>query len=156
MNDRLFPLPYGLLAGLSQTGSATSLPWAAMMNASRALLGGMCPMVAQNYAATRSALAKSIGLGRKAAAPTPAAAKNQNGLLVRWPRRRLRCQSSHPRRKSARHPPKPDGLHLVEVSAYRGSERGESLPFGKSCRSAPLSFRTWAALNVQAVMSPSA
>ncbi|AZO68032.1 MucR family transcriptional regulator [Mesorhizobium sp. M6A.T.Cr.TU.016.01.1.1] len=33
------------------------------------------PMVAPNYAATRSALAKSIGLGRKAAAPTPAAAE---------------------------------------------------------------------------------
>lgn len=31
------------------------------------------PMVAPNYAATRSALAKSIGLGRKAATPTPAA-----------------------------------------------------------------------------------
>lgn len=31
------------------------------------------PMVAPNYAATRSALAKSIGLGRKAAVPTPAA-----------------------------------------------------------------------------------
>ncbi|WP_419695619.1 MucR family transcriptional regulator [Mesorhizobium muleiense] len=31
------------------------------------------PMVAPNYAATRSALAKSIGLGRKSAAPTPAA-----------------------------------------------------------------------------------
>jgi len=40
-----------------------------MMNASHALLGGMCPMVAPNYAATRSALAKSTGLGRKAAAP---------------------------------------------------------------------------------------
>ncbi|MER9593986.1 MucR family transcriptional regulator [Mesorhizobium sp. M0244] len=33
------------------------------------------PMVAPNYAATRSALAKSIGLGRKPAAPTPAAAE---------------------------------------------------------------------------------
>ncbi|AMX97860.1 MULTISPECIES: MucR family transcriptional regulator [Mesorhizobium] len=33
------------------------------------------PMVAPNYAATRSALAKSIGLGRKAAAPTPAASE---------------------------------------------------------------------------------
>ncbi|MER9184401.1 MucR family transcriptional regulator [Mesorhizobium sp. M0767] len=33
------------------------------------------PMVAPNYAATRSALAKSIGLGRKASAPTPAAAE---------------------------------------------------------------------------------
>ncbi|MER8866431.1 MucR family transcriptional regulator [Mesorhizobium sp. M0751] len=33
------------------------------------------PMVAPNYAATRSALAKSIGLGRKAVAPTPAAAE---------------------------------------------------------------------------------
>ena len=66
MNDRLFPVPYGLLAGLSP---ATSLHWAAMMNASHALLGGMCPMVAPNYAATRSALAKSTGLGRKAAAP---------------------------------------------------------------------------------------
>lgn len=32
------------------------------------------PMVAPSYAAARSALAKSIGLGRKAAAPTPAAA----------------------------------------------------------------------------------
>jgi hypothetical protein len=135
MNDRRFPVPYGLLAGLSP---ATSLHWAAMMNASHALLGGMCPMVAPNYAATRSALAKSIGLGRKAAAPPPAAAV-QNGLLVRWPRRRLRCQSSHPRRKSARHLPKPDGLHLVEVPAYRGSERGEFSPFGKVCRSAPLS-----------------
>lgn len=31
------------------------------------------PMVAPNYAATRSALAKSSGLGRKAAAPIPAA-----------------------------------------------------------------------------------
>ncbi|MES0178996.1 MucR family transcriptional regulator [Mesorhizobium sp. M0025] len=33
------------------------------------------PMVAPNYAATRSALAKSIGLGRKAATPPPAAAE---------------------------------------------------------------------------------
>jgi predicted transcriptional regulator len=33
------------------------------------------PMVAPNYAATRSAMAKSIGLGRKAAVPTPAAAE---------------------------------------------------------------------------------
>ncbi|MER9299242.1 MucR family transcriptional regulator [Mesorhizobium sp. M0621] len=33
------------------------------------------PMVAPNYAATRSALAKSIGLGRKAAPPIPAAAE---------------------------------------------------------------------------------
>ncbi|MER8643194.1 MucR family transcriptional regulator [Mesorhizobium sp. M1252] len=33
------------------------------------------PMVAPNYAATRSALAKSIGLGRKAATPTSAAAE---------------------------------------------------------------------------------
>lgn len=33
------------------------------------------PMVAPNYAATRSALAKSIGLGRKAAVPTPVAAE---------------------------------------------------------------------------------
>ncbi|MER8761489.1 MULTISPECIES: MucR family transcriptional regulator [unclassified Mesorhizobium] len=33
------------------------------------------PMVAPNYAASRSALAKSIGLGRKAAAPIPAAAE---------------------------------------------------------------------------------
>lgn len=33
------------------------------------------PMVAPNYAATRSALAKSIGLGRKATTPTPAAAE---------------------------------------------------------------------------------
>lgn len=33
------------------------------------------PMVAPNYAATRSALAKSIGLGRKAAVPIPAAAE---------------------------------------------------------------------------------
>lgn len=33
------------------------------------------PMVASNYAATRSALAKSSGLGRKAAAPTPAASE---------------------------------------------------------------------------------
>ncbi|MER8583235.1 MucR family transcriptional regulator [Mesorhizobium sp. M1423] len=31
------------------------------------------PMVAPNYAATRSALAKSTGLGRKAAPPTPTA-----------------------------------------------------------------------------------
>lgn len=33
------------------------------------------PMVAPNYAATLSALAKSIGLGRKAATPTSAAAE---------------------------------------------------------------------------------
>ena len=33
------------------------------------------PMVAPNYAATRSALAKSIGLGRKAAPATPAMAQ---------------------------------------------------------------------------------
>ncbi|ESY01388.1 MucR family transcriptional regulator [Mesorhizobium sp. LNJC405B00] len=33
------------------------------------------PMVAPNYAATRSALAKSIGLGRKATTPTHAAAE---------------------------------------------------------------------------------
>jgi predicted transcriptional regulator len=33
------------------------------------------PMVAPTYAASRSALAKSIGLGRKAAAPAPAAGK---------------------------------------------------------------------------------
>ncbi|AWC20957.1 Transcriptional regulatory protein ros [Aminobacter sp. MSH1] len=33
------------------------------------------PMVAPNYAATRSALAKSIGLGRKAPPPMPAAAE---------------------------------------------------------------------------------
>jgi predicted transcriptional regulator len=33
------------------------------------------PMVAPSYAATRSALAKSIGLGRKAAVPAPAAAE---------------------------------------------------------------------------------
>jgi predicted transcriptional regulator len=32
------------------------------------------PMVASNYAATRSALAKSIGLGRKAAVPAPVVA----------------------------------------------------------------------------------
>ncbi|MER8785104.1 MucR family transcriptional regulator [Mesorhizobium sp. M1006] len=36
------------------------------------------PMVAPNYAATRSALAKSIGLGRKAVTPTPAAAGKPN------------------------------------------------------------------------------
>lgn len=39
-----------------------------------------------------------------------------------------------PRRKSARHLPEPDGLHVVEVPAYRGSERGEFSPFGKVCR----------------------
>jgi predicted transcriptional regulator len=33
------------------------------------------PMVAPNYAATRSTLAKSIGLGRKPAAPEPVVAK---------------------------------------------------------------------------------
>lgn len=33
------------------------------------------PMVAPSYTATRSALAKSIGLGRKAVAPTPATAE---------------------------------------------------------------------------------
>jgi predicted transcriptional regulator len=33
------------------------------------------PMVAPNYAASRSALAKSIGLGRKAAVPAPASAE---------------------------------------------------------------------------------
>ncbi|GLQ81475.1 MucR family transcriptional regulator [Mesorhizobium huakuii] len=33
------------------------------------------PMVAPNYAATRSALAKASGLGRKVAAPAPAAAE---------------------------------------------------------------------------------
>ncbi|TPK84885.1 transcriptional regulator [Mesorhizobium sp. B2-4-13] len=35
------------------------------------------PMVAPNYAATRSALAKSIGLGRKAPASTPALAEKR-------------------------------------------------------------------------------
>jgi len=35
------------------------------------------PMVAPNYAASRSALAKSIGLGRKAAAPEPVKAKGR-------------------------------------------------------------------------------
>ncbi|RJT39634.1 transcriptional regulator [Mesorhizobium waimense] len=35
------------------------------------------PMVAPNYAASRSELAKSIGLGRKAAAPAPAKVKGR-------------------------------------------------------------------------------
>ncbi|MFK0689203.1 MucR family transcriptional regulator [Mesorhizobium sp. IMUNJ 23033] len=35
------------------------------------------PMVAPNYAASRSALAKSIGLGRKAAAPEPVKTKGR-------------------------------------------------------------------------------
>ncbi|ANT48971.1 MucR family transcriptional regulator [Mesorhizobium amorphae] len=35
------------------------------------------PMVAPNYAASRSELAKSIGLGRKAAAPEPVKAKGR-------------------------------------------------------------------------------
>ncbi|MBZ9887324.1 MucR family transcriptional regulator [Mesorhizobium sp. BR1-1-3] len=39
------------------------------------------PMVAPNYAATRSALAKSIGLGRKAPAPTSAAAENRKPVV---------------------------------------------------------------------------
>ncbi|MER8632987.1 MucR family transcriptional regulator [Mesorhizobium opportunistum] len=38
------------------------------------------PMVAPNYAATRSALAKSIGLGRKATVPTPAAGKAKRAV----------------------------------------------------------------------------
>ena len=57
MNDRRFPVPYGLLAGLS---SATSLPWAAMMNASRALLGGMCPMVAPAAAEKPKRAARAV------------------------------------------------------------------------------------------------
>ncbi|MFK0691154.1 MucR family transcriptional regulator [Mesorhizobium sp. IMUNJ 23033] len=44
------------------------------------------PMVAPNYAATRSAMAKSIGLGRKATAPTPAAAES--------PRRAVRAAAA--------------------------------------------------------------
>ncbi|MBZ9709310.1 MucR family transcriptional regulator [Mesorhizobium sp. ESP7-2] len=39
------------------------------------------PMVAPNYAATRSALAKSIGLGRKAPAPTPAAVEKRKPVV---------------------------------------------------------------------------
>ncbi|MGY2991196.1 MucR family transcriptional regulator [Mesorhizobium sp. URHB0026] len=39
------------------------------------------PMVAPNYAATRSALAKSIGLGRKAPAATPAAAAKREPVV---------------------------------------------------------------------------
>lgn len=38
------------------------------------------PMVAPNYTATRSALAKSIGLGRKAVVPTPAASEKPKRL----------------------------------------------------------------------------
>lgn len=38
-------------------------------------------MVAPNYAATRSALAKSIGLGRKAPAPTSAAAEKRRPVV---------------------------------------------------------------------------
>ncbi|QKC82245.1 MucR family transcriptional regulator [Mesorhizobium sp. NZP2077] len=39
------------------------------------------PMVAPNYAATRSALAKSIGLGRKAPAPISAAAEKRKPVV---------------------------------------------------------------------------
>ena len=41
------------------------------------------PMVAPNYAATRSALAKSIGLGRKKAEPVPTPAPNKRGRAAK-------------------------------------------------------------------------
>ena len=50
------------LAGLGMTPAAYRAKWG---------LPSDYPMVAPAYAAKRSALAKTIGLGRKAAAPTP-------------------------------------------------------------------------------------
>ena len=41
------------------------------------------PMVAPNYAAQRSALAKKLGLGRKAAAPVPTKAKRTTAVKSR-------------------------------------------------------------------------
>jgi predicted transcriptional regulator len=41
------------------------------------------PMVAPNYAAVRSALAKSIGLGRKKAGPVPTPAPNKPGRATK-------------------------------------------------------------------------
>ena len=41
------------------------------------------PMVAPNYAAVRSALAKSIGLGRKKAGPVPTPAPNRRGRAAK-------------------------------------------------------------------------
>jgi predicted transcriptional regulator len=41
------------------------------------------PMVAPNYAAARSQLAKSIGLGRKAVAATPAKSKRKSAAKAR-------------------------------------------------------------------------
>ena len=41
------------------------------------------PMVAPNYAAVRSALAKSIGLGRKKAEPVPTPAPNKRGRAAK-------------------------------------------------------------------------
>jgi predicted transcriptional regulator len=41
------------------------------------------PMVAPNYAAVRSALAKSIGLGRKKAGPVPTPAPNKRGRAAK-------------------------------------------------------------------------
>jgi predicted transcriptional regulator len=41
------------------------------------------PMVAPNYAAVRSALAKSIGLGRKKAEPGPTSAPNKRGRAAK-------------------------------------------------------------------------
>jgi predicted transcriptional regulator len=56
------------------------------------------PMVAPNYAATRSALAKSIGLGRKPAAPTPVAAEK--------PKRAARAAAATTAAVSIKSPPK--------------------------------------------------
>lgn len=52
------------------------------------------PMVAPNYAATRSALAKSIGSGESRRRPHQLVQERQNRLLVRQQQRQLQHQSS--------------------------------------------------------------
>ena len=48
------------------------------------------PMVAPNYASTRSSLAKQIGLGRKAAEPLPKPETNSEVEVTQLPARRAR------------------------------------------------------------------
>jgi len=81
MNDRLFQVPYGLL--VAYRNSATSLPWAAMMKASR--------LAWRHVSAGRAELCGDpIGPGEINRARGarrlrlhPLRQKNQNGLLVR-------------------------------------------------------------------------
>ena len=74
------------------------------------LAGGMLPMVAPNYAATRSALAKSIGLGRKAAARPPAAAEKPKRAARAVAARTTAVSIKSPPKKVRKAPAKPDRL----------------------------------------------